>query len=83
MTKIEPTKNHTIEIFTTTNIDISKLPNHPNILFPDNAVKQYNTFVLSYTVLSNGSTLREFVHKSKTTRLSIRKINILYPKYIY
>ena len=79
MTKIEPTKNHTIEIFTTTNIDISKLPNHPNILFPQNADKQYNKVVLSYNVLANGSTLREFINKGKTTRLSVRKIHVWSP----
>jgi hypothetical protein len=84
MTKIEPITNehktHTVEIITKTTIDITNMPTHPNILYPYNAVKQYNVVVLSYIVLSNGTTLREFIKKSKQpTRFSFKKINIWNP----
>ena len=85
MSKIHPfTKIHTIEIFTKTKIDITNMPSHPNILFPFNAEKKYNTVILSYNVLDNGLTLRDFIQncKKQPTRFTLRKINLWNPNDI-
>jgi len=87
MSTIQPTTNerkiHKIELFTKTSIEIKNMPPHPNILFPYSAVKQYNVIILSYIVLANGTTLRDFINKRKqSTRFSFRKIHLWTPNDI-
>ena len=74
-------KIYQIQLHTTTNIDIDKIQKHPNILSPCKSEKQPGIIILSYNVLANGMTLREFITRKKVRSNSLRNTfhNTIHP----